>query len=61
VDIGGSRSYLFNRKKLRPYLLRYLAQLAAARYPDFCAFLAHYVKVSPDGSVFPAAAPWMKS
>jgi radical SAM protein with 4Fe4S-binding SPASM domain len=53
VDIGGSRSYLFNRKKLRPYLLRYLAQLAAARYPDFCTFLAHYVKVSPDGSVFP--------
>ena len=53
VGLGKPRVYQFGRKGFKIFKLDYLPEETIRRYPRICYQSAMYLKVEPDGSVFP--------
>ncbi|MFH1550261.1 MAG: radical SAM protein, partial [Planctomycetota bacterium] len=53
LQVGKPRAFLFASKKFRICKLDYLMGPDLARYPEFCHPLRTYLKIKPDGSVYP--------
>jgi radical SAM protein with 4Fe4S-binding SPASM domain len=53
VGISTPRVYKYGRQDFKLFKLDYLPELVIQRYPKMCYQSAMYLKVEPDGSVFP--------
>ena len=53
VGLGTPRVYKYGRQDFKLFKLDYLPELVIKRYPKMCYQAAMYLKVEPDGSVFP--------
>jgi radical SAM protein with 4Fe4S-binding SPASM domain len=53
VLLGTPRVYKYGRQGFKLFKLDYLPELVIQRYPKICYQAAMYLKVEPDGSVFP--------
>ena len=53
MGLGAPRVYKYGRQDFKLFKLDYLPELVIRRYPKMCYQSAMYLKVEPDGSVFP--------
>ena len=53
VGLGTPRVYKYGRQGFKLFKLDYLPELVIQRYPKMCYQAAMYLKVEPDGSVYP--------
>lgn len=53
VLLGTPRVYKYGRQDFKLFKLDYLPEMVIQRYPKMCYQSAMYLKVEPDGSVFP--------